>query len=130
MGFWRRNQGVERVHVHVVQGAEGIAQTVGDQVSQFKKLLDEDGNENFWRVLPVLYQIGPRQHAYSGEYRLMEHIGRGRWLERQVGGKRELEILCTQHNKEDYHTPLTNEEVIERERFSVMERFRGELRSN
>jgi hypothetical protein len=88
-----------------------------------KRLLDEGILEEDWKVLPVL-SVAERRHTQTGEHRLMEHIGKGRWLERSRGPLKAMQQQADQNNKEGYHTPLKKEEVTERERFSVMERMR------
>lgn len=84
-------------------------------MASMKRLLDEEIFEEDWRVL----------RAYdSTEHRLMEHIGKGRWVERSRGTLKAMQQQADLNNKEEYHTPLKAEEVVERERFSVMERMR------
>jgi hypothetical protein len=83
-----------------------------------KRLLQEDDFDN-WKVLPVLEKTD-RQHIYTGDYRLLEHIGSGRWLERERGGFNELTAVAERNNKEGYRTKLTEAEILERTRCTVM----------
>lgn len=93
-------------------------------MGMMKRLLD-DNQGGWWTVIPQVVQVSERHHIANGSYRLMEMVGDGHFvIERQVGGKRELDIIADRNNKEDYHTPLTKADVIEKERFSVMERVR------
>lgn len=89
-------------------------------MSAMKRLLDEPFEED-WKVLPG-FRFSP--HAETEEHRLMEHIGKGRWVERSRGSLKEMQKQADLNNKEGYKTPLKKEEVAERERFSVMERVR------
>lgn len=84
-----------------------------------KRLLEEeDVEEQRWKVLPAL-DVG-------GGFRLMEHVGKGLWKERNVGfrNRSALMTIANHRNKEGYITPATEEEKVDKARFSVMERVR------
>jgi len=90
-------------------------------MGMMKRLLAEAILEADWQVLPVV----PYEGRYlDPRYRLMEHIGKGRWVERSRGTLKALQAQADQNIKEGYHTVLKPEEIVERERFSVMERMR------
>lgn len=91
-------------------------------MSVFKRMLGDTLER--WSVLPALVQVSDRHHIPNGTYRLMECVGNGHYVERQTGGRREMEQLVTDFNKEGYITPTTKTEAIEKERFTVMERVR------
>ena len=99
-------------------------------MSMMKRLIEEESDifEADWRVLPVVEQASERRHRVDGtQHRLMEHIGKGRWIERKRGAFKEMTALCNQYNKENYHTPKSKDEVSEVKRFSLMERARVTL---
>lgn len=98
-------------------------------MSAFKRmevqLEESEGEDPSWAAIPTLINdYSRRAHAYTGSYRLMEHVGRGRWMERDTGSFKDMQGLADKRNKEGYVTPLTPAEQSEVSRFSIMERAR------